>query len=286
MVYKEYQAAPYFSQHIECYWEMALAPYELDNPYESLPPDCTFDVVFSSHPFYIRSLSNNTWKTIFPGATFLGQKTNSVNFAVQKPVIIFGVRFKPFAFANIIKKPLFQLNDQALSFNELFNLNTNNKKTVQAIILNKDVIEKIKLSEELFFSLLEQSFPIDQNLRAQLNYIMDRKGVVKIKELFSIFGVSKVTLHKHFVNKMGLTPKKVCRIWRINYFLELQKKYPNYNLTELCLEAGFYDQAHFIKEFKAYFGTCPHRFFKRDNQLIRISQETIIKRFTNQYDPR
>ncbi|MEZ4935722.1 MAG: helix-turn-helix domain-containing protein [Saprospiraceae bacterium] len=286
MRYKEFEVSSHFSQHIECYWELELAPDELDSPFEALSPDCTFDIVFADTIFNMRGFSENVWKGINPGATFFGQKTSGVNFAVHKAIKIFGVRFKPFAFANLIKTPLFHLNDQVLPLEKLFDLNVNDQQLIHKIITAKEVKEKIGLTETLFNNLFKNSFSIDQNLRAQLNYILDRKGDLKVKELFPVFGVSKATLHKHFIHKIGLSPKKISCIWRINYFLQLQNKYPNYNLTELSLEAGFYDQAHFIKTFKAYFGSCPLRFFKRENQLIKISQTTINKRFSNQYDPR
>lgn len=286
MRYKEFEVSSHFSQHIECYWELELLPGELEDPFEALSPDCTFDIVFADAVFYMRKFSEKRWKGISPGATFIGQKTTSVNVAVRKDIKIFGVRFKPFAFANLIKTPLFHLNDEVLPLKKLFDLNANDHQLIQQIITVKENRGKIELAEILITNLFNNSFSIDQNLRAQLNYILDRKGDIKVKELFPVFGISKATLHKHFIHKIGLSPKKISCIWRINYFLQLQKKHPNYNLTELSLEAGFYDQAHFIKTFKSYFGSCPLRFFKQENQLIKISQATIDKRFSNQYDPR
>ncbi len=286
MLYKEFQPPAYFSHHIECYWEMELTPGELDNPFEALSPDCTFDILFASLPLFTKYSADGIWKKINPGATFMGQKTSSINFTVRESAKVFGIRFKPFAFANLIKIPLFHLNDKIFALDKLFDLNINDRKSIQQILQSKEVSEKIEMAEALILNLLKKPLSVDQTLRAQLNYIMDRKGLIKINELFSEFGISKVTLRKHFIHKMGLSPKKVSRIWRINYFLELQKNKPKYNLTELCLEAGFYDQAHFIKEFKSFFGSCPNHFFKQGSQLIRISQETIAKRFSNQYDPR
>ena len=140
--------------------------------------------------------------------------------------------------------------------------------------------------EDFVYQLLGKAFQIDQTFRAQLNYILDRKGLIKVNHLLSSFSISKVTLRNHFLDKMGLAPKKVSRIWRINYFLQLKKMKPQENLTQLCLEAGFYDQAHFIKEFRHFYGTNPKQFFRQESKLLKISQGIISRRFTNQYDPR
>ena len=286
MQYLEYQPPAYFSQHVECFWEITLTPAGLSQPFEVMSPDCTFEILFADEPVFIKSSIENTWKQMLPGATFIGQKTSSFNFAVREPVRVFGIRFKPFAFANLIKTPLFHLNDHVLPLHNLFELNRSDRKAIQGISTTKKMAKKIEMAEGLALRLLKKSFSIDQTFRAQLNYIMDRKGMVKINDLLSEFNTSKVTLRKHFIHKMGLSPKRVSRIWRMNYLLELQKIKPAYNLTELCLEAGFFDQAHFIKEFKSFFGACPRRFFKQESQLVRISQETIAKRFSHQYDPR
>ncbi|RKN01118.1 AraC family transcriptional regulator [Aquimarina sp. AD1] len=114
---------------------------------------------------------------------------------------------------------------------------------------------------------------------------MFRHGSIQISELFKEFNVSKVTLHKHFVNKVGLSPKKVSQIWRMNRILQLREEFPNMSLTSIGLEAGFYDQAHFIKDFNAIFNITPFKFFAQKSNLVEIANLNITKRFTNQYDP-
>jgi methylphosphotriester-DNA--protein-cysteine methyltransferase len=115
---------------------------------------------------------------------------------------------------------------------------------------------------------------------------MDRHGNLKISEILEEFSTSKVTLRKHFINKVGLTPKKVSQIWRMNRVLQLKEDYPSLNLTALCLDAGFYDQAHFIKDFRLSFGLAPKKLFSQNSNLIKIANLNISKRFSNQYDPR
>ncbi len=286
MKYQEFQSSVHLSKHIECYWEMDLSPKDLKSPLELLSPDCTFDILITNHPVSIKFHRDNNWTKVNPGANFIGQKNNCISFSVKQNTRLFGIRFKPFAFANLSPIPLFHFNDQSLPLDQLFQLKISDKNFIQKIASSEEMDEKIELVEILLSNLLEKSYAIDQTLRAQTNYILDRKGLIKINNLFTEFGVSKVTLRKHFLNKLGLPPKRVSRIWRLNYFLQLKNTYPDYNLTELCLEAGFYDQAHFIKDFKHFFGAGPRNFFQYDGALIKISQEAISRRFSNQYDPR
>ena len=284
MQYIEHLPSALLSQHLECYWEMQLSPGELDAPFEVLAPDCTFDIWFVQDPILTIAHHSSTVRTVSRGTFFVGQKTNGIRLSVLKPTRLFGIRFKPFAFANLIQKPLHQFNDQVIELTSLFDLSRQEKKYLQLILA--EATEKISKAEHFIYQLFRTSFHIDQTFRAQLNYILDRKGLIKVNHLFASFGISKVTLRNHFLEKMGLPPKMVSRIWRINFILQLKKNKPQASLTQLCLEAGFYDQAHFIKEFKYFYGVSPRQYFHQKSKLMAISQEIITKRFTNQYDPR
>ena len=143
----------------------------------------------------------------------------------------------------------------------------------------------MELSEQLMLNISKDNLIVDPMLRDQVNYILERKGILRVNEMYSEFGISKVGLRNNFINKIGLTPKKVSQIWRLNYFLYLQQNTSCQNLTQLGLDAGFYDQAHFIKEFKSFFHCSPLHFFKNEHHLLKISQETISKRLFNVYDP-
>ncbi|MFK7923494.1 MAG: DUF6597 domain-containing transcriptional factor [Bacteroidia bacterium] len=286
MHYHEFPPPVYLSHHIESYWQLSYAPDEQANQAEWLLPDCTFNIIFAAEPFWVKTALKKQWTRVEKGAMFFGQISSSINLLAQKPLNIFGVRFKPFAFANIIKSPIHLLNDQFVGLDELFSLDNNRKSSIEQIIRTDSFDLKIEPVNDLMLFLLQDAKRIDEKLRAQLNYILERKGAIQIKSLFSEFGVSKVTLRKHFIEKVGLTPKKVSRIWRMNYFLHLRDKIAGENLTSICLMAGFYDQAHFIKEFKTLFGTTPRRFFKQESYVLRAAQEINLRRFTNQYDPR
>ncbi|MEL6256119.1 MAG: helix-turn-helix domain-containing protein [Bacteroidota bacterium] len=286
MHYKEIQVPDHFSRHIEIYWEMHIKAGELNQINDLLLPDCTFNIIFSDQDLFIKSSYERIWKCMPSGVHFLGQRNTPMSFRVKKSVRVFGIRFKPFAFARILQIPIHNLTDQFLPLRQVFELSGPQEKSIHHILINWELERQCAEANQLLENLMEDSLTIDQNLRAQLNYILDRKGVLRVQELFTEFGVSKVTLHKHFINKVGLSPKKVSRIWRMNYFLQLKDNTSDENLTSLCLECGFYDQAHFIKEFKSMLGSAPREFFGQKSELLEISRFGIQQRFTHQYDPR
>lgn len=65
---------------------------------------------------------------------------------------------------------------------------------------------------------------------------------------------------------IGITPKKYLKTIRLQYSLYLRSRDKMLNVTNLALESGYYDQAHFINEFKALTGFTPKQYF--DNNAV------------------
>ena len=285
MYYKEYLPSSIFSRHIECFWTLEFMPNDFKGKFEILSPDCTFDIIFSTESLFFKPIQATQWQKIPTGATLMGQRTCSINYKTNRRVKVFGIRFKPFAFVNVIAIPLYKLNDNAFQLKEIFELTKVSQQLICQVLIEKEMMKKIAAAEKLLLNLVQNNLSVDTILREQTNYILDRKGILKINEMYSEFATSKVSLRNHFVKKIGLSPKQVSNIWRLNYFLHLQKNATSGNYTQLGLDAGFYDQAHFIKAFKAFCHYSPLTFFKKDHNLLKISQESIANRFFNVYDP-
>lgn len=286
MKYKEVLPDDIFTHHIECYWSMEALFVNAFSSIDLLLPTCTFNIMFVDEPCFIKLKTDSDWIYQSPGAVFLGQRNSCIHLRSNKPLNIYGIRFKPFAFANILGIPAYTLNDELVNLDSIFSIKSSDYLTIDEILKFDNFDDKTPLINELMFVLFKNSLSTDERLRAQLNYIMDRRGAIKINELFAEFNTNKVTLRKHFINKVGLAPKRVSQIWRMNHFLQMKLEQPNETLTSLCLSAGFYDQAHFIKEFKSIFVMTPKRFFSQSSHLISVAQLNISKRFTNQYDPK
>lgn len=286
MLYSEVLPDDVFTRHVESYWFVNTCVGTEESPVELLLPTCTFNIIITDQPCFVKLRANSDWIAIKPGAVFFGQRNSCIQIKSKKALNVSGIRFKPFAFANIINIPIFQLNDDIIPLEKLFSVKHITTSLVSNILIAKDISMKTRLINELMYDLISHTLSIDEQLRAQLNYILDRKGIVKIREIFEEFKVSKVTLHKNFINKVGLTPKKVSQIWRMNHFLQIKEEFPDENLTSLCLSAGFYDQAHFIKDFKLLFQVAPRKFFSENSNLLKLASLNISRRFTNQYDPR
>lgn len=283
MLYKEYSPDEYLSHHVESFWEIVNNVGLTESESFIIPPEMNFEIIIVNQPILLKFIKSNEWYKLNKGIYFIGLITQGLIYNIRFGNKIFGIRLKPFSLSNVIKFPLCRLNNRIISIQNIFDINKEDFSIIGMTTSSKES-NKINLVTNFISRLIETNHNIDQTLRAQLNYIKNQRGNIKISSICEDFYVSKVTLRHNFLNNVGLTAKEVSRIWRFNHFLTLINKNPLSNLTQLSLEAGYYDQSHFIREFHSFVGISPGKFFK-NNYYIDISQERIDRRFNSYYAP-
>ncbi|WP_431213422.1 helix-turn-helix domain-containing protein [Puia sp. P3] len=82
-------------------------------------------------------------------------------------------------------------------------------------------------------------------------------GLIPVSQLTDGTGLSQRHLARKFQQQVGLSPKEYLRACRFIRSLHHLKKYPMLSLTEVAYESGYYDQAHFNRDYKAYTGHTP-----------------------------
>lgn len=80
---------------------------------------------------------------------------------------------------------------------------------------------------------------------------------LKIADLASAIGTSTRELGRRFENAVGVSPKKFSRVTRFVRALHRLRECRQETLTYVAVASGYYDQAHFIHEFREFAGITP-----------------------------
>ncbi|MFT3680805.1 MAG: helix-turn-helix domain-containing protein [Ferruginibacter sp.] len=176
------------------------------------------------------------------------------NEANTGTVLVF---FKEAGAAAFFKQPLHELFRESISLDN-FMLRSELLIIEEQLCEAKDDAGRIKVVEQFLTARLIQAVPDTMVLKA-LALIHKTRGIITIKELMKELHTSQSPLEKRFRQAVGTSPKKFASIVRLKHLIEQYK--PGDTLTGLGYEAGFYDQAHFIKEFKIFTGETPGNFF-------------------------
>ena len=94
-------------------------------------------------------------------------------------------------------------------------------------------------------------------------------GDVSMSSLQTQFGISDRTMERMFKEQVGVSAKRYARIVRFRYIFQLVQK-PEWSKAEATYLAGYFDQAHFNKEFKEFSGEDPGTYFARHHELANF----------------
>ena len=100
--------------------------------------------------------------------------------------------------------------------------------------------------------------------------IIDPAQEKAITDIEGEFFVSPRTLQRQFIKRVGTSPKRLERIIRVNRVWESIKSGVAIDYQNIVFKGKYYDQSHFIREFKEITGETPDRFFKRDLSNVKI----------------
>jgi AraC-like DNA-binding protein len=169
------------------------------------------------------------------------------------------VFFKEAGAAPFFRQPLHEIFRESITLDN-FMLRSELLCLEEQLIEAPTNRERIAWLEKFLIGRMSHSEP-DKLVLAALALIHQSKGNIRIKDLVQQLHTSQSPLEKRFRAAVGASPKKFTSIVRLKNLLQ---QYPTTgSLTELGYEAGFYDQAHFIKEFKAFTGDTPENYFRK-----------------------
>ena len=166
------------------------------------------------------------------------------------------VYFTEAGFTHFTSRPANELFNQSISLENIFEQRQIND-TEEKLAFAKTDKQRIHIVEQFLLSQL-RDIKNDQLIIEAVRLIYQSKGTIRIKELNEKLFISQSPFEKRFRKLVGTTPKKFASIVRFNCVLGDLTNIKS--LTDICYENNFFDQAHFIKDFKQYTGDTPETF--------------------------
>lgn len=166
------------------------------------------------------------------------------------------VFFTETGFTHFATHPANELFNLSISLENIFEKSKVGEVEDKLALATTDK-QRIKIVEQFLIAQLKD-IQNDKLVVEAVKLIYQSKGNIRIKELNEKLFISQSPLEKRFRNVVGTSPKKFASIIRFNSVLDsIDNIKP---LTEICYENGFFDQAHFIKDFRQFTGDTPENF--------------------------
>ncbi len=166
------------------------------------------------------------------------------------------VYFTETGFSHFASHPVHELFNLSLSLDTIFDKNQISEVEEKLADAKTDT-QRIRIVEQFLCSQL-RSIETDKLITEAVKLICQHKGNIRIKDLNEKLLISQSPFEKRFRKVVGTTPKKFASIIRFSAVVDDLSS--SKTLSEICYENNFFDQAHFIKDFKQFTGETPEQF--------------------------
>jgi len=267
MHYETFQPPPDLSAHIKCYWTLEV-PAEMDAEKQRIIPDGCIEMAFILGEDVKRYTSDDEF-IMQPRAMVLGQITEPFFIQPTGYVNSFAVRFYPHGFANFVKTPVQDLANKetpiALLFGEKLAI-----ELEQKIIKAATTEKRIEIVEGFLLSKLKDKSTIDNIVKATIDTLFQTNGSMPINSILKDDLSKRRSLERKFLKQVGISPKQLGKVVRLQTALKMLLNRQSESLTKIAYESEYYDQAHFIKDFKEFIGINPKDYLN-DNKMLLSS---------------
>jgi AraC-like DNA-binding protein len=257
MNYQTFEPSLELKGLIKCYWTLEY-PKEENPDKQTIVPDGCLEMIFHYGDNYKQYLQNGE-SIIQPKCFVIGQLTGPLEIEPTGQTGIFSVRFHPEGFSPFTSIPIKTMENTATSLEKLFG--KGGIEIGQKVLSSNSVSERIKYIENFLFSRLSNSETIDHIIKSTVDIILTANGHLSVGELSKQINISRRQLKRKFSSFIGLSPKQLSKTIRLQATLEMLLNKQFTSLTTLAYEGEYYDQSHFIKDFKEFTGLSPKEFY-------------------------
>lgn len=192
------------------------------------------------------------------GASVVGAMTRAIVVQAPHPWLYVGVRLAPGFAQAAFRVPASELTDQTVEYHLLERDAAAHIET----LARATEAECVAAAFEIVRRRLAQGVAVSRTLRAAVRRIVQADGNLKVAGLAGEIGVTRQQLARQFAAHVGLTPKMFARVMRARAALgraaAARMAHPrNVNWGAIAYDLGYYDQPHFIDDFKEITGQTP-----------------------------
>lgn len=216
--------------------------FHYGNPFEVHKPDRT---VIRQPRSIISGLSNN-----YADVTTMGQAG-----------VVF-VSFYPAGACHFFPFPLSEIENMDVDLSDIFNAEI--REVEEKLFQTNSMEEKKIIVESFLMGRFKPVFSYDSLLiHKGVEIIKQSRGQISAHLLSERLAVTPKSLERKFAGRIGKTPKQFIKLIRFQETLKDFSANKHINLTEYAYRNGYFDQSHFIRDFKSFSGYTPKEFFAK-----------------------
>ncbi len=190
-----------------------------------------------------------------------GQHNDYYDLHISEDLSIFSILFQPQGVRQFFNLPFSELTNRSVPL-EFIN-GALSKELQGKLSDNISFNNRVLIAEDVFCQQLtanKKDYDFNR-ISHTVEVIRNTKGVVEIDFLSQQACLSRKQFERMFLGYIGISPKQYLKIVRFQSALHINSQSNDLSMTQLAHESVYYDQSHFINDFKALTGLTPKKFF-------------------------
>ena len=179
---------------------------------------------------------------------------------------VVGAAFFPTGLFPVVKRPVSEFTHETIKLDSVIsNFSDELLEKVATMPTNREIVTTV---ETALADLVDISSTPDQDVQSLFRAFSFSRD--NIGDFCVHYGISQRKLERLFNKYIGASPKLFQRINRFNRIIRQLQMQKEGTLTACAYENDFFDQPHFVKEFKSFTGATPTEFLRQQNSIKQV----------------
>jgi AraC-like DNA-binding protein len=231
-------------------------------------PDGNVNIIFDLTDYPKHIYDNDTLKEIQScrNVWFSGIRSKYITIPSGKDSEMFIINFHKGKSYPFVEMPLYELTDSVVDGELVL---TNEIMDLRDMLLEAaTVTQKFSKAETYLNKKFCHKLIINPFIEFAVNKILKTPHQLSMEYISAKVGYSQKHLIKLFKDSVGLTPKSFLKVIRFQKAINEIEHSKKADWTGIALESGYYDQAHFINDFKAFSGFTPKEYMLKQSEYL------------------
>ncbi len=168
----------------------------------------------------------------------------------NKPYSVFSVKFKSTGLFSLLGIEMHKFTDADIDCYSI-KLPFDIGHVYQKIAQSTDIDEQVNIVESFLVNVLSK-----KENKSRLSGFIENANDIEAQPIY----LSQRQQERLFLKEVGMSPKHFNCLKRFSSLIKAKKQNKDLSWTSLAHEYGYFDQAHLIKDFRAFLGMAPTSF--------------------------
>jgi AraC-like DNA-binding protein len=239
--------------YVKCIWTLRRT-YSGADTGEVLWPDGCKEIIFQPGRVF------RDGRTPLPASFVMGTLSGYRRLEAAGELLLYGIRLYPWGLYMVSDQPVRSFNDRFMPVAQWLGKERSGQAAALEQRLTTPDMEEAQSLLESFLEPLIDPDKSDPILFAVLDRLFHMPAEYKVADAVRDSGLSQRQFERRCMAVTGLSPKRLHVVARFNRVRIRLLLNPALDLHDLMVEAGYYDYAHFAKDFRQCLGLTPARF--------------------------